>query len=91
MEKYLKAYMDWLEIEYPKTHMLERLIYLISSQDKEILKLKEDAAKLTPFAVEARYPEFEIPGQKEAIEAVEIARRIKDYILSRLLPEIEKK
>ncbi len=59
-EKCLKAYLNWLEIEYPKTHLLEKLIELASLTDKDISKLKEDAAKLSPFAVETRYPEFEL-------------------------------
>ena len=83
-EKCLKAYLNWLEIEYPKTHLLEKLIELASLTDKDISKLKEDAAKLSPFAVETRYPEFELPLSEDALEALEISYKIRNYVLSKL-------
>jgi len=89
-EKCLKAYLNWLEIEYPKTHLLEQLIELASLKDRDILKLKGDSAKLSPFAVGARYPEFEVPSREDASEIVEISQEIRRYILSKLPPVYEK-
>lgn len=86
-EKCLKTYLNWLEmleIEYPKTHLLEKLIELASLTDKDISILKEDAAKLSPFAVETRYPEFELPLSEDALEALEISYKIRNYVLSKL-------
>jgi len=83
-EKYLKAYLNWLEIEYPKTHLLEKLIELASLKDKDILKLKEDSAKLSPFAIQGRYPEFELPLQEDVLKAIEISKMIRRYVFSKL-------
>ena len=57
-EKYLKAYLVWNEIEFPKTHALEQLVLLAAQKEPELLKLKDEVAFLTPYAVETRYPEF---------------------------------
>ncbi|HMF32636.1 MAG TPA: HEPN domain-containing protein [Candidatus Lokiarchaeia archaeon] len=50
-EKYLKAYLIWLGVEYPKTHALEKLIDIIGQEDPDIEDLKVECAKLTPYAV----------------------------------------
>ena len=50
---------------------------LASLTDKDISKLKEDTAKLSHFAVETKYPEFEPPLSEDALEALEISYKIK--------------
>lgn len=87
-EKYLKAYLTWAEIDFPKTHILEQLILLASQKDPAFLALKDDVALLTPYAVETRYPEFEEPLLEDAREAVQVAEKVRDFVLRRLPEEI---
>ena len=83
-EKYLKAYLVWNEIEFPKTHILEQLVLLAARKEPELLKLKDEVAFLTPYAVETRYPELEEPLLEDAKEAVRIAKKVRDTILKNI-------
>jgi len=58
-EKYMKAYLIWLDIGFQKTHDIEDLVVLASKKDPSILELKDYGAELSSFAVEVRYPEFD--------------------------------
>ena len=83
-EKYLKAYLLWHEIEFPRTHALEDLVLLAAEKDRGFLSLKDEATTLTPYAVETRYPEFEVPLLEDARETVRIAGSIRDVVLTKL-------
>ena len=83
-EKFLKAYLIFLGVDYPKTHDLGDLVLLLAEKDPEILKLKAAGDELTPFAVEARYPEFLEPAPEDAQRAKEIAEKFKEYVLEKL-------
>jgi len=89
-EKYLKAYLTWHEIEFPKTHALEDLVLLAGQKDPAFLALKDEVALLTPYAVETRYPEFEEPLLEDAREAVQVAEKVREFVLRRLPEEISK-
>lgn len=84
-EKYLKAYLVSLGIPFTKTHEIGELITKCESRDKELSVLKEEADKLTDYAVLVRYPDdwFE-PSRTEAKEAFEIAKRIREFVQNRL-------
>lgn len=88
-EKYLKAYLTWNKIEFPKTHALEDLVLLAGQKDPGFLTLKDEVALLTPYAVEARYPEFEIPLLEDAKEAIQVAKKVKDFVLEKLPKELK--
>jgi len=83
-EKCLKAFLIYHEIEFEKTRVLEDLIMLAMQIDNSFIELIEFAKKLTPYAVEIRYPLFEEPTEEEAKEAIEIAEKIKEFILKRI-------
>jgi len=55
-EKYLKAYLIQLEIEFPKTHQLGKLLDLISSKENISEEEYDKAEYLEAYAVEIRYP-----------------------------------
>lgn len=82
VEKYLKAVLQENEIAFQKVHDLEVLLdqCLIFIPDLE--KLREDAQKLSVFAVEVRYPGFEAQ-RKDAEEALlsmeKIVEALKEY------------
>ncbi len=84
-EKYLKAYLVFLGISFTKTHEIGELITKCESKDREVFAMKEDADKLTDYAIEIRYPEEWIePTLEEAREAFEMANKIRVFILSRI-------
>jgi HEPN domain-containing protein len=83
-EKYIKAFLVYKGIEFEKTHDLGELIGLASTKDDSFIELIDIAEKLTDYAVDVRYPETEEPTEEEAKEALEMAEKIKDFILKRL-------
>lgn len=83
-EKYIKAYLVWQEIEFPKTHSLEDLFLLAAQKDSAFHKLIEEASILTPYAVEIRYGEFEEPLFEDAKKAVSITEQTKEFIHAKL-------
>jgi len=83
-EKYLKTYLIYNEIDFEKTHDIGDLITLASQIDSSFDELLEYGDILTPFAVRIRYPIFEELTEEKAKEAIEIAERIKEFVLKRL-------
>jgi len=83
VEKLLKAFLVNHNIEFEKTHDLERLIHLCEQQDKKFSALY--VGDLTFYAVEARYPsEFYVPDFDEAKENYRIAIKAKEFLLKLL-------
>lgn len=84
-EKYLKAYLVFLGIPFTKTHEIGELITKCESKDKEISRFKEEADKLTDYAIEIRYPDdWYEPTLNEAKEAFDIATKIKEFIQNKI-------
>jgi len=83
-EKYLKAYLVFLELEFPKTHALEDLVLLASSKDSMSRNLFTIACELSPYAVEVRYPDSPSPSYEDAHEALHTAETIRNYILGKI-------
>ncbi|MBI1926963.1 HEPN domain-containing protein [Candidatus Poribacteria bacterium] len=84
-EKYLKAYLVYHGIQFPKIHNLAEIVDMCSSKDASFKEIKERAETLTPFATEARYPDdWYLPSAKETQEALEIAEEIKTFVLHRI-------
>lgn len=83
VEKLLKAYLIYKNVDFGKTHQLELLLELCSDQDTEFKKLY--IGNLSDYAVEIRYPEtFYIPSLEEAKECFEIASKVKGFVLKKL-------
>jgi HEPN domain-containing protein len=80
-EKYLKAFLTWRQIEFPKTHDLNLLLGLISTAAPSLAESLEDIAELTVYGVEIRYP-GDIPEitKEDAAEAVQLAERVRESI-----------
>jgi HEPN domain-containing protein len=88
VEKCIKAFLVYHDIDFPKTHNIARLLTLASLKEPEIRQF-DDADKLTYFAVENRYPDdFYMPTNEEAQEALKIAGDLKRFVFSRL-PEAD--
>ena len=55
-EKYLKAFLVCRQIEFPKTHDLDRLLDLAAMVNEPLAHLLRDIGVLTVYGVETRYP-----------------------------------
>ena len=84
-EKYLKAFLTYHEIEFEKTHAIEDLLLLASQIDDTFVEMIEKGKKLTPYAVEVRYPLLiQEPSEEETRELIRIAIKIKGLVFNKL-------
>ncbi|MBI4682423.1 MAG: HEPN domain-containing protein [Nitrospirae bacterium] len=82
VEKYLKAYLVYLDTPFEKKHDLDYLIDLIADNDKDIEQFYDIVETLSGYAVEVRYPDdWSEPSREEAKNAYKIALDIKDYVV----------
>jgi len=87
-EKYLKAYLVQYEINFEKTHNLGELVLLAAKVDEDFQEIIDISEKLTDYAVDIRYPFLlEEPTKEEARETIEMAEKIKKFVLSKLPKE----
>jgi len=87
VEKYLKALLVRRQIEFPKTHDIEKLVRLLRTVHPEIADSLLEAKWLTPFGVEIRYPaDFPetLPGDEN--RAIELAGRAREAVMALLGP-----
>ena len=85
VEKSLKAFLVWHQIEFPKTHDVRRLLALCASIDQDLAETLTGAAELTPYGVEYRYPGEYPPVSKEAAEqSLATARFVLGEVAKRL-------
>lgn len=85
-EEYIKAFLVWHEIDFPKTHDLEELLDLAETSNRDFATSLRDVIVLTPYGVELRYPgDRPDATPDEAREAVDLARKVRDAVLP-LLP-----
>jgi HEPN domain-containing protein len=84
-EKFLKAYSVFLGISFTKTHEIGELITKCENKDKEISIFKNEADKLTDYAISVRYPEEPLePTLEEAKEAFRMAKKIRKFVLDKV-------
>ncbi len=80
-EKYLKAFLEYHEIRFARTHDIEYLLKLCAQINPEFTSLT--AGKLTDFAVDLRYPGFmHEPSEEELKEAFNASLQIQKLVLS---------
>ena len=87
VEKYLKVLLTFYQVEFPKTHEIERLLVLVRGANREAADALTGAKWLGPFGVDIRYPGDAaemLPGDE--VKAIEIARFAKQVVL-RILDE----
>lgn len=87
-EKSMKAFLAWHDEPFRKTHNLIEVGEQCATIDPTLGELIRGAAGLTEYAWRFRYPgELEEPSVGEAQEALLLARRVSEGILSRLPEE----
>ncbi len=80
-EKYLKAFLTWHQVEFPKTHVFGKLLDLMSQVDEALAASISGVTALTPSGVEVRYPgDIPEPTRAEAEAALELARTVRDAV-----------
>lgn len=86
-EKYLKALLTRHQIEFPKTHVIRRLLILLEPVDPAMVDALNDANWLSPFGAEIRYPGDRaeaLPG--EEVRARQLAQKVRDAVMAELDP-----
>jgi len=79
VEKFLKAFLIFHDVDFPKTHDLDFL--LMECQKIDNYSFEIDLKSLSDFGVSIRYPDdFYIPGVNETKDYIEIATEIKKCI-----------
>ncbi|MDT8301143.1 MAG: HEPN domain-containing protein [Sedimentisphaerales bacterium] len=82
VEKLLKAFLTYHDIEAPKTHDLRRLIQLAEPFVPELSQLSDSSDKLTVHGVETRYPgDWSPVTSAEMNEVIEISRQFSNILL----------
>lgn len=80
-EKYLKGYLTWKQVEFPKTHSIEKLLDLVAEDAPEVASTLEHAAVLSAYGVEIRYPsEQPEPTTQEARRAVDLVEMVRQTL-----------
>ncbi|MDT8370187.1 MAG: HEPN domain-containing protein [Longimicrobiales bacterium] len=84
-EKYLKAFLVWHQVEFPKTHDVARLLELIAPLAPDLATALEEADSLTPYGVDYRYPgDYPEVSSAEAKRCIDTAMAVRGAILTRL-------
>jgi HEPN domain-containing protein len=83
IEKYLKGFLVYHDMRYPRTHDLTKLIKDCAKIDKKFLDFLDDCNKIADYYIELRYPvHYRERTKEEAGQAIEIARSIVVYVES---------
>ena len=83
VEKYLKSFLIFHDIDFPRTHDVDFL--LIECQKIDNSNFQFDFKSLTEFGVSIRYPDdFYIPGVNETKEYLVVALEVKKTVESLL-------
>jgi HEPN domain-containing protein len=79
VEKYLKAFLIFHDVDFPRTHDVDFLLMECQKIDSKSFNI--DLKSLTEFGVSIRYPDdFYIPSVKESNEYFEIALTVSEII-----------
>lgn len=88
-EKSLKAFLTFHDVLFDKTHNLGALLAQVSAVDPSFMELADAAEMLTPYATLYRYPsDMQEPSREEFHEAMERARDVFTFVVSKLPPEV---
>ncbi len=84
-EKYLKALLTHHNVEFPKTHVIGKLLDLLASADAPLALSLAGVTALSPYSVEIRYPgDMPEPTVVEAQEALRLTHLVREAVLAAL-------
>jgi len=88
VEKALKAFLVYHDVEFPWTHQIGFLLELCAKQDDTFDRFVTTAVPLTEYAVRFRYPfSGPPPSLEQARAALDTARQVFQFVLDRLPEE----
>ena len=86
VEKYLKAYLLYLEIDFRPVHDLRYLLNLVITKDETLDFLYLNISQLNDYAVKIRYPDQTIfLSIAELEEAIQLSQTVKELVEARLI------
>ena len=88
-EKALKALLIRHQLRFGKTHDIEELLELAQPAAPGISSELAEAARLTLYAVDVRYPGEEPVRREVAGHALAVARRVVESVIARLRPYLD--
>ncbi len=84
-EKYLKAFLTYHQVEFPKTHDIGELLDLIAPTHKKLSESLRDVIVLTNYGVDVRYPgDFPDVTSSDAQQAIQMAEKVRRSVLELL-------
>ena len=84
-EKYLKGFLVFHQIEFPKIHQLEKLLQMCKNIDSLFSELNEESVLLSEFYIETRYPgDYPQFSWSDAKTAHIAAVKIKEFIINKI-------
>jgi HEPN domain-containing protein len=84
-EKYLKAFLTYHQVEFPKTHDIDELLDLIAPTDSKLSESLRDVIVLTNYGVDVRYPgDFPNATSSDAQQAIQMAEKVRRLVLELL-------
>ena len=82
-EKYLKGFLTWNRVDFPKTHDLKELLDLAETVNSHLARSLQKTIVLTPYGVEVRYPgDMPEPTVAETQEALRLAQFVRQAVLA---------
>jgi len=82
VEKYLKWFLIFHDIEPPKIHDLEELEKICEKIQPKFSDIYEKCSLLSGYAVQSRYPNELRVGKQDMDKALEYAKAIREFIRS---------
>ena len=90
VEKAIKAYLVSQQLEFQKTHDIDRLIDLLIPEDPDLAETLREASFLTVYSVETRYPGDSPPmTQDDSAEALNVAKNVLDELRTKITPDLK--
>jgi HEPN domain-containing protein len=85
IEKSLKGYLVYLDIEFKPVHDLGYLLNLVGTKDESFNQYYDQVVRVSRFAVHIRYPDQIIRLTKEQIsDAIDLANLIFEIVQNRI-------
>jgi len=85
--KLIKAFLNWKQVQYPKTHALGALLDLAVPYQPDLESFRPGLLAMGSYAVEMRYDDELYPTADEISAGIQVARELQQKILSLLPPQ----
>lgn len=86
IEKYLKAFLVYYQIEFLKIHDLWKIAKEVAKKDKDILEFEKELKTLNAYYIESRYPSEVLSySREECKQILKIAEEIAKFISDKII------